>query len=81
MPDTKRPRRKCPVEHDPRALREARIRAGWQQQDLARALGIAPSTLSEAEKGTRWLNPRVRVPLAKLLDCDPATFAPLSVRA
>jgi len=81
MPDTQRPRRKAPVEHDPRALREARIRAGWAQQDLARAAGVVPSVLSEAERGTRGISATVRVRVAKLLNCDPITFAPLEVNA
>jgi DNA-binding XRE family transcriptional regulator len=76
MPDTERPRRKTPVDHDPRALREARIRAGRRQGELARELEISWSSLSEAEGGTRGLNPKVRIRLAKVLDCDPITFAP-----
>jgi DNA-binding XRE family transcriptional regulator len=79
MPDTERPRRKTPVDHDPRALREARIRAGRRQGELARELKISWSSLSEAEGGTRGLNPKVRVELAKLLNCDPITFAPLEM--
>jgi transcriptional regulator with XRE-family HTH domain len=75
------PRRKTPLDHDPQALREARIRAGWLQQDLAREVGISPSVLSEAERGTRGLTPPVRVKVAKLLTCDPITFAPLQVPA
>ena len=77
MPSTRRPRRKTPVDHDPRALRQARIRAGLRQGDLARELDISQSVLSEAETGSRGLSPAVRVRLAKLLDCDPITFAPL----
>lgn len=77
MPTTQRLRRKSPVEHDPQALRQARIRAGLRQGDLARELGVAQSVLSEAETGRRGISPAVRVRLAKLLSCDPITFAPL----
>jgi transcriptional regulator with XRE-family HTH domain len=78
MPNTNPPRRKAPVEHDPRALRQARIRAGWLQGDLAREVGISQSVLSEAERGTRGISPGVRVKVAKVLNCDPITFAPLT---
>lgn len=81
MPDTKRPRRKAPVEHDPRALREARIRAGLLQGDLARQVGVVQSVLSEAERGTRGISPVVRARIAKVLSCDPITFAPVEVAA
>lgn len=81
MPNTRRPRRKSPVDHDPRALREARIRAGLRQGDLARILGVAQSVLSEAESGKRGISPPVRLELAKVLNCDPITFAPLEVAA
>jgi transcriptional regulator with XRE-family HTH domain len=81
MPNTKPPRRKAPVEHDPQALRQARIRAGWQQGDLARAVGVAQSVLSEAERGTRGISPAVRTRVAKFLECDPITFAPLKAAA
>jgi transcriptional regulator with XRE-family HTH domain len=77
MPDTRRPRRKTPVDHDPRALREARIRAGLRQKDLAEQLNVAQSVLSEAETGKRGLSPAVRKRLAQFLGCDPITFAPV----
>jgi len=81
MPNTTPPRRKAPVEHDPRALRQARIRAGWRQGDLAREVGVVQSVLSEAERGTRGISPMVRVKIAKLLNCDPITFAPVKAAA
>jgi transcriptional regulator with XRE-family HTH domain len=81
MPNTSPPRRKAPVEHDPLALRQARIRAGWQQGELAREIGVVQSVLSEAERGTRGISPAVRAKVAKVLNCDPITFAPLPVRA
>lgn len=81
MPDTRRPRRKSPVDHDPRALREARIRAGLRQGELAQRLNVVQSVLSEAESGTRGLSPSVRVRLAQELHCDPITFAPHQVAA
>lgn len=78
MRTTKRPRRKTPVDHDPKALKRARIRAGLRQNELADLLGISPSSLCEAEKGTRGLRPNVRAELAKQLGCDPISFAPLT---
>ncbi|BEL07875.1 hypothetical protein Q0Z83_060660 [Actinoplanes sichuanensis] len=81
MTSTRRPRRKSPVDHDPRKLREARIRAGMQQQELAALIGISPSVISEAERGTRGITPKVRVRLGEVLACDPITFAPSRVAA
>lgn len=81
MPNTSQPRRKAPMEHDPRALRQARIRAGWRQRDLAREVGVVQSVLSEAERGTRGISPAVRNKVAKVLGVDPITFAPREVAA
>lgn len=69
MPPTTRPRRKSPVDHDPAGLRWARERGGWRQAPLARAVGISPSLLCEAEKGTRGLSPAVLNKLAQTLNC------------
>lgn len=69
MQATPRPRRKTPVDHDPAALKWARERAGWRQAPLARELGISPSLLCEAEKGTRGLHPRIKNKLAEILNC------------
>jgi transcriptional regulator with XRE-family HTH domain len=81
MSNPSRPRRKAPVEHDPKALREARIRAGWRQGDLAREVGVVQSVISEAETGTRGVSVVVRARIADVLHCDPITFAPLEVNA
>lgn len=70
MPATStRPRRISPVDHDPEALKWARDRAGWRQAPLARAAGISPSLLCEAEKGTRGLAPNVLTLIAGILNC------------
>lgn len=69
MPATTRPRRKAPVDHDPAALAWARKSAGWRQAQLAREVGISPSLLCEAEKGTRGLHPAVMKRLAETLRC------------
>jgi transcriptional regulator with XRE-family HTH domain len=74
MPATTRPRRVNPVDHDPAALRWARERSGWRQSELARAVGISPSTLCEAEKGTRGLHPKVKAQLAEKLGCPVTVF-------
>jgi len=81
MPNNERPRRKTPVDHDPQALREARIRAGLRQRELADQLGVTQSVISEAETGSRGISPAVRLQAAKLLGCDPITFAPLKATA
>jgi transcriptional regulator with XRE-family HTH domain len=81
MPDTRRPRRKTPVDHDPQALKDARIRKGLRQQDLADLAGISQSVISEAENAKRGFSPSIRVKVAKVLDADPITFAPLTVSA
>lgn len=42
-------------------IRDARLRRGWQQQDLATALGVAPGYISTIEAGKRnW--PRQYIP-------------------
>lgn len=69
MTATTRPRRKTPVDHDPEALVWARKAAGWRQAPLAREVGISPSLLCEAEKGTRGLAPGVLKQLAEVLKC------------
>lgn len=69
MPATTRPRRIAPVDHDPEALKWARRAAGWRQAELARQVGISPSLLCEAEKGTRGLAPAVMKLLAAALNC------------
>lgn len=74
MPATTRPRRKSPVDHDPQALKWARERAGWRQAALAREVGVAPSTLCEAERGTRGLHPDVKNKLAAVLGCPVTVF-------
>jgi transcriptional regulator with XRE-family HTH domain len=74
MPATTRPRRINPVDHDPAALKWARERAGWRQARLARQVGISPSLLCEAEKGTRGLAPDVKNRLAEALNCPVTVF-------
>lgn len=74
MPATSRPRRKTPVDHDPEALKWARERAGWRQAALAREVGISPSTLCEAERGTRGLHPHTKNKLATVLNCPVTVF-------
>ncbi len=75
MEATSTPRRKTPVAHDPQALRWAREQAGWRQAPLARELGISPSTLCEAEKGTRGLHPMTIKKIAAVLNCPVTVFA------
>ncbi|MFC0546894.1 helix-turn-helix domain-containing protein [Kutzneria chonburiensis] len=67
MPTTK----KSPVRlhHDPEALRWARLAKGWKQQELARELGILPTTLCQMEAGTRSAGPRLLPKVAAILGC------------
>lgn len=69
MTQTARPRGVASVGHDPAALRWARERAGWRQGHLAKAVGVSPSLLCEAEKGTRNLSPAIRNRIAEVLNC------------
>lgn len=54
------------------ALREARLRAGVLQEDLARRAGIERTTLSRAERGERRLSAateaRVHAAIARIED-------------
>jgi DNA-binding XRE family transcriptional regulator len=81
MPDTTRPRRIAPVDHDPEALKWARERAGWRATDLARAVGISRSLLSEAEGGTRGLSPAIKNKIAETLNCPVTVFERKTVRS
>lgn len=74
MSATTRPRRKTPVDHDPVALKWARVRSGWRQAQLAREVGISPSLLCEAEKGTRGLHPAIKNKLAAAMNCPVTVF-------
>ena len=69
-----RPRRKSPVDHDPEALVWARKAAGWRQAPLAREVGMSPSSLCEAEKGTRGIHPEKLNQLAEVLACPVAVL-------
>ncbi len=69
-----KPRRVAALDHDPAALKQARMQAGWRQRHLAEAVGISVSLLSEAEKGTRGLAPAVLERIAAILGCPAATF-------
>jgi transcriptional regulator with XRE-family HTH domain len=80
MPPTTRPRRINPVDHDPQALLWARKAAGWRQAQLARKVGISPSLLCEAEKGTRGLAPGVMKLLAAELNCPVSILERKAVR-
>lgn len=80
MRATTRPRRIAPVAHDPEALRWARERAGWRQAALARQVGISPSLLCEAEKGTRGLAPAVLNKVASALNCPVTVLERKAIR-
>lgn len=56
-------------DHDPRALRAQRVKAGKLARDVALAAGISPGYLSELERGTRNPSPPTLAALASALGC------------
>lgn len=64
-------RRPRTLHHDPVAVTAAREDAGLRKVDVANALGVAPSLISEIEAGTRSLTPPNLVRLARILRVHP----------
>lgn len=67
---TRRPQR--PLDHDPGAVKAARVAKGWKQVELAEAVSISPGHMSEIESGTRNAPPWLLVKLAEALACPVA---------
>ena len=67
-------RRPRTLHHDPAAVTRAREDAGLRKIDVANALEVAPSLISEIEAGTRSLTPPNLIHLARLLRVHPQTL-------
>jgi DNA-binding XRE family transcriptional regulator len=68
--------RRRPLDHDPAAVRRRRLALGMTQAKVAEAAGIATSTMSELESGTRNVSPVALAGLAEALNCAPADLMP-----
>lgn len=55
-------------------MRAERARKKWRQSDLAEALGVATSTVSEMESGRRKIGLDDLVPLCRVLEADMRVF-------
>lgn len=69
-----RPKRqppKDPLDHEPGAVTQARLKVGLTRARLAELVGISASLMSEIEKGTRNATPERIEQLAAALDCAP----------
>lgn len=58
-----------PLDHEPEAVTYARKKAGLSQLQLATALGISPSLMSQIESGDRNATPAMLLRLAEVLNC------------
>lgn len=67
MAERKKP--KQPLNHEPEAVTWAREKAGLTQTQVATALGVSLSLVSEIEKGTRNATPANLLRLAAILNC------------
>lgn len=60
-------------------LRTRRQKAGLSQQDFAKHIGVAQSTVHKYETGTIPISGEIAIRIAKRFRCDPEEFAPESV--
>jgi transcriptional regulator with XRE-family HTH domain len=58
------------MNEDPRAFRRRRIEAGLSQTDLARQAGVAPSHISDVERGRAGFSPKNLKAIADALGCE-----------
>jgi transcriptional regulator with XRE-family HTH domain len=65
-----------PLDHDPTRLRRRRVELGKSQAQVAHAVGISPSYMSELESGTRNPSPAVLGRLAEALLCATTDLMP-----
>lgn len=78
---------KGPLNHKPAEVTRARERLGLTRKQVAAALEVSPSLITEIEKGTRSATPAMILRLAPVLKCAPDTLrrrpldAPESVAA
>ena len=72
------------VKYNGKNLRKARLNANiWTQKELAERTGIAPSIISDLERGRRTMSPQWALRIAEVVgvnyatlmaeDCDPLT--------
>lgn len=60
---------KTPLDHEPEAVTWARDAAGLTKTELAAAVGVSLSLISEIERGTRNAGPPLIKKLAAALNC------------
>jgi transcriptional regulator with XRE-family HTH domain len=65
---------KRPLDHKPAAVTRARERLGLTRKQVADALDVSPSLITEIEKGTRNATPAMILRLAPVLRCRPDTL-------
>lgn len=58
------------LDHNPAALRKARLHRQWSQRRLAQEVGITDGYISELENGSRNANPALLLRLCKALRCS-----------
>jgi transcriptional regulator with XRE-family HTH domain len=61
--------RRSPLHHDPAAVTWARKAKRWRQRELAAAVGISVSLMSEIESGSRNAGPDLLYRIAEALNC------------
>lgn len=69
-----------PLGQEPSHITWARERSGYTKASLARALGVAPSVITEIEGGTRSATPDVLKAMSDLFEC-PLSMLRTRVRA
>jgi transcriptional regulator with XRE-family HTH domain len=62
------------LRHSPEALRWVRRQQGWATAELARASGLAVSTITGLENGSRTVGPVALAKLAEALECPQAVL-------
>jgi transcriptional regulator with XRE-family HTH domain len=67
---------RCPLDHDPVALRRRRVELGLSQAEVAAAASISAGHLCELEGGTRNPSPAVLRILAEVLSCTTTDLMP-----
>jgi len=61
-----------PIEQFGANVRQARLRRGWTQEDLAHATGLATVQISRIERGRREVRLTTLLRLLKALEISPA---------
>lgn len=71
MAEVKQRAPKRPIDHKPAAVRRARERLGLTRKQVADAIEVSPSLITEIEKGTRNATQATIIRLAAVLRCSP----------